>query len=265
MIDSQLVIERPSLLESSKLIDRSLKKKVIFLVGECRVNYRGRANSTLTCGERFVVIKKDMSILVHRPKGYEPVNWQPPGSIIRVRTSKKEIKNDIQVERLEINSLRRKPIESLKIVFNNIYFIGVFNLLDSGEFSLYASEEDMQKAIVSHPELIESGFRVMAYEKQVEPGFVDVYGIDKNGRFVVIEIKRKTAGKTAVLQLERYINAIKNLTTNKIRAILVAPKIAKGVQQLITTLGIEFKQLDPKKCAEILNQVIKENKLDSYV
>jgi hypothetical protein len=206
-----------------------------------------------------------MSILVHRPKGYEPVNWQPSGSIIRVRISKKEIKDGLQVRRLEINSLRRKPLESLKIVFKKIYFIGVFNLLDSGKFSLYASEEDMQKAIVTNPELIESGFRVIAYEKQVEPGFVDVYGIDKTGRFVVIEIKRKTAGKTAVLQLERYIQAINNPPTNKIRAILVAPKIAKGVHHLITTLGIEFKQLDPKKCAEILNRVNKENKLDAYV
>jgi RecB family endonuclease NucS len=179
--------------------------------------------------------------------------------------SKEEPKDDLQVERLEINSLRRRPYESLKIIFNKVYFIGIFNLLDSGTFSLYASEEDMQKAIVSHPELIESGFRVIAYEKKLEPGFVDVYGIDKNGRFVVIEIKRRTAGKNAVLQLERYINALKNHTTNKIRAILVAPKIAKGVQQLMTTLNIEFKQLDPKKCAEILNHVIKENKLDSYV
>ncbi len=36
---------------------------------------------------------------------------------------------------------------------------------------------------------------------------MDVYGEDKNGKLVVIEVKRKTAGKDAALQLARYIDA----------------------------------------------------------
>jgi RecB family endonuclease NucS len=63
----------------------------------------------------------------------------------------------------------------------------------------------MQKAILLEPSLLEEDFKPISYEKKVEPGFVDVYGVDKKGRFVVVEIKRKTAGKEAALQLAKYI------------------------------------------------------------
>jgi RecB family endonuclease NucS len=75
---------------------------------------------------------------------------------------------------------------------------------------------------------------------------------------VVIEIKRKTAGKEAALQLSKYVESIKNTVNREIRGILAAPQIAKGVQKLLMTLGLEFKVLDPRKCAEILSE--KENK-----
>jgi RecB family endonuclease NucS len=112
----------------------------------------------------------------------------------------------------------------------------------------------MHKAILLEPQLLEDGFKPISYEKKVKPGFVDVYGEDKNGRFVVVEVKRKTAGKEAVLQLAKYIEAVKSRTNREVRGILVAPNIAKDVQRLLETLGLEFKALDPKKCAEILKR-----------
>jgi RecB family endonuclease NucS len=39
-----------------------------------------------------------------------------------------------------------------------------------------------------------------------------------------------------------------------VRGILVAPNIAKDVQRLLETLKLEFKALNPKKCAEILKR-----------
>jgi RecB family endonuclease NucS len=112
----------------------------------------------------------------------------------------------------------------------------------------------MHKAILLEPSLLEEGFKPISYEKKVEPGFVDVYGEDKDGRFVVVEIKRKTAGKEAVLQLAKYMEAVKSRTNREVRGILVAPGIAKDVQRFLETLGLEFKALDPKKCAEILKR-----------
>jgi hypothetical protein len=134
-------------------------------------------------------------------------------------------------------------------------------LEDHGAFSLDASEEDMQKAIVVKPALIETGLRVIEYEKRVEPGFVDVHGIDSQGRLVVIELKRKSAGKEAILQLAKYVKAMSRMSRRPIRPVLVAPSIMRGTQRLLKATGIEYRRLDPKECAEVLEK-LKEKRID---
>jgi RecB family endonuclease NucS len=110
---------------------------------------------------------------------------------------------------------------------------------------------------------LEEGFKPISYEKKVEPGFVDVYGVDKDGRLVVVEVKRKTAGKEAVLQLAKYIDAIKSKADRELRGVLVAPSLGKDVQRLLVTLGLEFKALDPKKCAMVLKKA-ESMKLEAF-
>jgi hypothetical protein len=149
------------------------------------------------------------------------------------------------------------------IHFDRVFLVAALSLTDVGEFSLYASEEDMQKAILADPKLIEDGFKPISYEKHVEPGFVDVYGVDAAGRFVVVEIKRKTAGREAALQLDRYVKAIRTMVNREVRGVLAAPNIAKGVQRLLASLGLDYKSVDPKKCAEILQRT-KTKKLHEY-
>lgn len=240
------VMENPLLEEAERIVREALeKRKLVVVAGNCWVNYRGRASSKLLPGERILIIKEDGSLLVHRPQGYEPVNWQPSGCIFQTRLSGKT---------LQISAIRRKPAEAVKIFFDKVYLLSVLSLVDSGEFSLYASEEDMQKAILLKPTLIEEGFKPIAYEKKIEPGFVDVYGVDKNGNFVVVEIKRKTLGREAVFQLAKYVDAIKGMVNRPVRGILAAPNMAKGVQRLLETLKLDFKCVDPKKCAEILTR-----------
>ena len=71
---------------------------------------------------------------------------------------------------------------------------------------------------------------------------------------MVIEIKRKTAGREAVLQLARYVDAIKGIVNKEVRGVLAAPSLGKGLQRLLISLGLEFRVLDPKKCAEVLRK-----------
>lgn len=237
-------VQNPTIDKAARIIREALtERKALIIVGNCWVDYRGRASSKLEPGERIVIFKEDGSVLVHRPKGYEPVNWQPPGCLFSVNTTNKF---------LQIRAIRRKPSESVKIFFDNVYHVSVLSLVDRGKFSLYASEADMQRAILLKPSLLEDGFKPITYEKRVEPGFVDIYGVDKNGRFVVVEIKRKPAGREAVLQLAKYVKSIRSIVNREVRGVLVAPNMAKGVQRLLVTLGLDFKALDPKKCASIL-------------
>jgi RecB family endonuclease NucS len=128
------------------------------------------------------------------------------------------------------------------------------SLSDAGEFALHASEEDMQRAVLLMPSLVEEGLKPISYEKKVEPGFVDVYCEDKAGRLVVIEIKRKTAGKEAALQLARYVKAVREIVNREVRGVLAAPSLGKDLQRLLVSLGLEFRALDPRKCAEVLRK-----------
>ncbi len=240
------VLVEPDVTEAEAAVKEAVSQhKTLLVIGKCSVHYIGRAKSKLEPGERILIIKEDGSLLVHRSVGYEPVNWQPPGCIFHVQT-----KDNV----LEIRALRQKPHESVKVFFDNIHMVSALSLVDSGEFSLYASEEDMQKAILLKPSLLEEGFKPISYEKKVKPGFVDVYGVDKDGKLIVAEIKRKTAGKDAALQLAKYIDAVKSMVNREVRGILVAPNIAKNVQRLLITLGLEFKALNPKRCAETLRR-----------
>ena len=240
------VLTEPTLAEAVKLIEKAFaQRRTLIVAGACQVNYVGRASSTLEPGERILIIKADGSLLVHRPVGYEPVNWQPAGSIFHV-----QVKDD----ELEIRGIRQKPRESVHVTFDKVYMVSALDLSDSGDFLLHASEDDMHRAILLKPELLEEGFKPISWEKKVEPGFVDIYGEDKNGKLVIVEVKRKTASKEAALQLAKYIEPIKAKVNREVRAVLVAPSLGKDVQRMLVTLGLEYKALDPKTCAEVLKK-----------
>jgi hypothetical protein len=136
-------------------------------------------------------------------------------------------------------------------------------LTDAGEFLLHASEDDMHRAILLKPQLLEEGFKPISWEKHVEPGFVDIYGEDKDGKLVIVEVKRRTASKENVLQLAKYIEPIKAKTHRQVRAILAAPSLAKDVQRLLVSMGLEFKAVDPKECAQVLRKA-SNSKLESF-
>jgi endonuclease len=249
------VLTEPTLAEAAVLIEKTFaQRRTLIVAGTCHVHYVGRARSTLELGERLLIIKSDGSLLVHRPVGYEPVNWQPSGSIFHV-----QVKDD----ELEVHGFRQKPRESVRVAFTKVYMVSSLNLSDSGDFLLHASEDDMHRAILLKPELLEEGFKPISWEKKVEPGFVDIYGEDKNGKLVIVEVKRKTASKEAALQLAKYVEPIKTKVNRAVRAVLVAPSLGKDVQRLLITLGLEYKALDPKVCAEVLKKT-ENSKLERF-
>ena len=236
----------PTLSEAAATIEKALaQRRTLIVAGNCHVHYSGRARSTLEPGERLLIIKEDGSLLVHRPTGYEPVNWQPAGSVFHVQTKPDE---------LEVHGIRQKPRENVRVTFTSVYMVSALSLTDSGEFLLHATEDDMHRAILLKPELLEEGFKPISWEKKVEPGFVDIYGEDKNGKLVIVEVKRKTASKEAALQLAKYVEPIKAKVNREVRAVLAAPSLGKDVQRILITLGLEYKALDPKTCADVLKK-----------
>src|SRR3989442_4627784 len=218
---------------------------MVTMVANCTISYSGRTGSDMGEGERLIILKGDGCVLVHRGRDYQPINWQPSGCVFQTR---------VENGRLIMKAVRPSPLETLTIEMDRVEFLGAFRLKDEGEFILHSSEEEMQKAILAEPGLIEEGLRVIDFEKKVAPGFVDVYGIDSDGDTVVIEIKKDPAGAAAVKQLVEYLKYLSPAEGKKLRPIIVGPSLAKGVLAMLEKMKIEFKPLTLQKSLATLQK-----------
>ena len=247
MEGNHILLDNPPLKEAYRFLRKGLAgKMLVFFIADCEVSYRGRARSHLSRGERLIVIKPDGSLLIHRDKGYEPVNWQPPDTVISTRLTDNH---------LLVKSVRKSVNEVVEIHIFDLKVLGCYRLKDIGTFTMYGREEDMKKAIEMFPSLIEEGFKVLRTERKVRPGFIDVFGVDSQGRLTVVELKSGTSSMDAVLQLKKYVDSLKKeLGVTEIRGILASPRITKRGLQLLKTLKLEYKPLSPAKCLKYLER-----------
>ncbi len=240
------ILANGSIEEYINVIGRALSmKNLLIIIGECSVDYSGRSESKLTFGERIVVIKQDGALLIHRPTGYSPVNWQPSTSVIEVKE---------HGEGLILTAIRARPREIVSIYFRKIDAVIYGKLVDHGEFIMYMDELDMRDILYTHPELIEEGLRIIEKEKRIDNGSIDLFGIDREGKPVIIELKRITAGKEAVHQLYGYVKTYMDKTGVKPRGILVAPSLTVTAIEALNRLGLEYREIDLRRLWSIKKQ-----------
>ena len=247
----------PTLMEAAETLEEAFRgRRLVFLVGNCRVDYEGRASSTLEWGERITIIKQDRSVLVHRPTGYEPVNWQPPKCMMSVK---------MEDGSLVVNASRQQPKEAVSIEFKDISLAMTGDLTDNGEFALHVTEEQMKQAVLIAPNLVEAGLKPLEQEKSLgEAGFTDIVAEDRNGNLVIIELKRVQASKDAVTQLQRYLDTLRKRINRPIRGLVVAPDLRRNAQPLLASLKLEFVRLAPEKCFKVLKSQ-KDAKLSQFL
>lgn len=235
-------------------IRQAVARQQTFVVfGRCTVKYQGRSASTLAEGERVLLVKQDRSVLLHRPFGYEPVNWQPPGCTLDVTATG---------DRLVFLAARARPHERLAVKFSDVQGIFGHHLQDEAEFSMYATEEEMKRAVLLHPQLVEEGFRPVEEERRAGPsGFIDVFGVDAEGNVTVVELKRRAADGADVRQVEKYARKVRKELGRNVRAVIAAPSVKKGAVPLLKAYGVEFRCVTPRKCREFLE---KEEGLDRF-
>ncbi|MDO5848958.1 MAG: endonuclease NucS [Methanobrevibacter sp.] len=240
------ILENPNHESAYELVSEALRKKAtVYIFASCKIEYEGRALSQLNWGERIILIKPDGSFLVHQDKKVEPVNWQPPKS--KARTYLKD-------KTLFLESHRRTPKELLTVELGKIHIINYTNVEDFEELEQAGYEKDMGDMIMKRPHIIEEGFKPTAREYSVEHGFIDILGKDKNNNLMVLELKCRKAGVSAVKQLKRYLtdfeddeDSLTNHKTKEIRGILVAPSIDEDAKELIEEEGIEFISMEAPK------------------
>jgi hypothetical protein len=211
-------------------------KTFLLLIGDCQIDYRGRARSFLDWGERVIMIKQDGALLVHQPVMREPVNWQPTGS-----------KTDFMVkdDKLILKSRHKNPPEKMKITFRNLNLIAVTSLRDKAKLIISGMEIDVVNEIINNPEMIEEGLRISKREKHVKSGLIDLFCYDSNHVPVVIEVKRSLANISAVHQLRMYVSDIKkDIDEANVRGILCAPKIPDMVKKLLKDYKLEWQEVE---------------------
>lgn len=227
----------PSPEETKLLVDSAVSSEAILTIfARCSVHYDGRAKSELGPGDRVIIVKPDGSFLIHQKEKREPVNWQPPGSVVRLELREKPV----------LISVRRKPRETLEVELEEVYLITVFHAEDYEELALTGSEGEMAELIFENPGIIEPGFKPLYREKPIRHGIVDVLGLDRDGNIVVLELKRRRADLHAVSQLKRYVETLREEHEN-VRGILVAPSLTSGAKRLLEKEGLEFRKLEPPK------------------
>ncbi len=235
-------ITNPSAADANKFIQKyhvsKPEKTVLMIIGDCMIDYKGRARSFLDWGERIIMIKQDGAVLVHQPTMREPVNWQPSGS-------KTEFK--VKENNLILKSRHIKPAEKMKITFRDIQTINVSCLKDNAKLAISGMEIDVVNQIVEKPDIVEKGLRVCKREKTVNSGLIDLYCLDKNHTPVIIEVKRSLANISAVHQLRMYVNDMKkDVDEAKVRGILCAPRVPDMVKNLLSDYGLEWQEVERK-------------------
>jgi endonuclease len=228
----------PSAEDAFELIndsDGNVKKRMVTIVGHCKVDYSGRAKSFLDYGDRLVVIKADGTLMVHNNEKREPLNWQPPGTSIKYSFK----------EGLTIEARRKNPPESMHIHFKDVHAISVFQLDDGVKLDIIGEEYDIVSKIEADPSVIEKGLHVIRREKVTGSGFIDLYCEDKDGTPVIVEVKRTSISPSAVYQLEAYlVDFRKKNPEAAVRGILCAPKVSELAKTLIEEKGLEYRKVE---------------------
>lgn len=221
---------------AARLREAISSRRIIIVVANCHVNFEGRAKTSLGPGDRIILAKRDGSLLVHRPWGYEPVNYQPDRSTLSV----KEVDGNTI-----ITAQRRRPREVLEVICSKIYLLASMKMEDSAPFVHGSMEADLymfvkrelegyEKGLILHPPLLRPG-----------GGIPDLVGVDAGGRRVVVEVKNEPADLAAVKQLHAYVREAGG--GGFVRGILVAPSIRTSALRLSRELGLEFFRLDLRR------------------
>lgn len=225
---------------------------VVTVYTDCEVEYDGRSGGTLGPGDRLVVCKRDGTLLVHRPTGHNPVNWQPAGGTVRVTED-----GDTPT----IYARRSNPNEYLWVFCREVYQVTRFDAEDAADYRPSGTEAEMHRYIQNNPEELEEGLRIVEHERETPYGHVDFFAHDADGTPVVVEVKRREATLNHFDQLQRYVSLYRESNPDA-RGMLVAPRTSDRVKRALRDHDLEFRRLAE---FDVETRHVSETSLDDFV
>ncbi|MEM3906044.1 MAG: endonuclease NucS [Nitrososphaerota archaeon] len=129
----------------------------------------------------------------------------------------------------EVLRQMRAKMESNELISRQMSLVGETELqkeieekeeeLTKGGFTL---ESELERQILQNIELVEKGLVVKERQYRTSAGVADILAEDASGNYVIIELKSGDADEKALVQLLRYMGAVKQSTNKDVRGILIA-------------------------------------------
>ena len=94
------------------------------------------------------------------------------------------------------------------------------------------TEEMLEAVLVANPEMLMRGLTLVGRQVPVETGFVDLLGIDEDGRLVVFELKREKLTRAAVAQILDYCTYLETLPDTEIGTLLAERSGKDGIEKI---------------------------------
>ncbi len=210
--------------------------KMLIVIGECFVQYQGRAGSKLPKGKRMLLVKGDKSFAIHQNTKLRPINYMMNATASIELDSKKQC--------IIVTATKRKPKEKMEVFFYGIDFADEFEIEGEKELRLFGSERELSDLLMQDLSVLEKGMVPLKKEQILRKGIIDIMAEDKNKNLVVIEVKRRRADLNAIRQLHSYMKQVESIKGKKTRGIICAPSIGKPSMELLEKYGLEYCKLD---------------------
>ena len=94
------------------------------------------------------------------------------------------------------------------------------------------TEEMLEAVLVTNPDMLMRGLTLVGRQVPVETGFIDLLGIDEDGRLVVFELKREKLTRAAVAQVLDYCTYLETLTDSELPTLLAERSGKGGIGQI---------------------------------
>jgi RecB family endonuclease NucS len=196
------------------------------LLADCSVKYDGRAASDLENGTYLILHKGDGTLLIHGAALFNPLNYQPPGAVMR-RSGNTLI------------SERKK--ETIVIAVSNLHWYKELRGLSAHKIKISKTERELRDSIIRRlPELIGVQVSYSGIEHDTPRGKIDIFAIE-NGKplYHVIEVKRNKAALSACAQLERYLGYYHDIE-KPVKGWLMSPEISSGARSYCEARGLNW-------------------------
>ena len=92
-----------------------------------------------------------------------------------------------------------------------------------------SSELLLEKTLVSHPDLLLPGLKLVGRQTPTEGGPLDLLGVDEDGRLVVFELKRGTLSRDAVAQVIDYASHLDSLDDDALASFIARNSGKHGI------------------------------------